>query len=350
MTFSGRGYNPYRPGGGGREVDVDTFQRISADIVQEVGRVIVGQSDVLRGVLIALLAGPGGHVLLEGVPGLGKTRLVRALAEALDLQFSRVQFTPDLMPADITGTNMISDEPGGERRFRFEAGPVFANLLLADEINRATPKTQAALLEAMAESQVTVANTQHRLPAPFMVLATQNPIEMEGTYPLPEAQLDRFLFKINVTYPTAEELASILDLTTGNKAPEVNRVAGAEDILRMQTLARQVPIAQHVLDYAARVIMATQPNSREAPRSSREYVRFGASPRGGQALVLAGKINALLDGRYNVAYEDIRRVAHPALRHRIIMNFEADAEGVTADTVIDQIVISVTPDEERRAT
>jgi MoxR-like ATPase len=234
------------------------------------------------------------------------------------------------MPADITGTNMISEDVGGARGFRFEPGPVFANLLLADEINRATPKTQAALLEAMAETQVTVAKIQHRLPAPFMVLATQNPIEMEGTYPLPEAQLDRFLFKVNVTHPSIDELI---------------RVAGAADILRMQSLARQVPIARHVTEYAARLVTATRPELPDAPRVTREYVRFGASTRGAQALVSAGKISALLDGRYNVAYDDIRHVAHAALRHRIILNFEADAEGVDTDTIIDQLVMSVTPAE-----
>ena len=331
---------PYSPV---RDADVAHFQRAAADILREVGRVIVGQEAVIRGVLIALIA--GNHVLLEGVPGLGKTRLVRALAEALDLDFSRVQFTPDLMPADITGTNIISEDGGRERHFRFEPGPVFANLVLADEINRATPKTQAALLEAMAETQVTVAKTQHRLPAPFMVLATQNPIEMEGTYPLPEAQLDRFFFKLNVSYPSVEELVDILDRTTGERVPDVSRVAGAHDVLGMQALARQVPIARHVTEYAARLVMATHPEHRDAPRVTREFVRFGASPRGGQALVLAGKISALLDGRYNVAFEDIRQVAHAALRHRIILNFEADAEGVTTDTIIDQIVISVTPEE-----
>jgi MoxR-like ATPase len=288
-------------------------------------------------------------VLLEGVPGLAKTTLVRALAGALDLDFARVQFTPDLMPADITGTNIISDDPSGERRFRFEQGPVFANLVLADEINRATPKTQAAMLEAMAETQVTVANVQHRLPAPFMVLATQNPIEMEGTYPLPEAQLDRFLFKINVGYPTAEELVTILDRTTSDVAPDVRAVARAQDILRLQDLVKQVPIAEHVKQYAARLVMATHPNGQESPRSSREYVRFGASPRGAIALVMAAKVNALIEGRYNVAFDDIRRVAHPALRHRLILNFEADAEGVNSDAVIDQVVISVRPEEAETA-
>jgi MoxR-like ATPase len=328
--------------------DVERFRQLIQDIYQEVQRIIVGQDEVLRGVLICLLVG-NSHVLLEGVPGLGKTRLVRALSEALDLEFARVQFTPDLMPADITGTNIISDDPSGERRFRFEPGPVFANLVLADEINRATPKTQAALLEAMAETQVTVANVQHRLPAPFMVLATQNPIEMEGTYPLPEAQLDRFLFKINVGFPSAEELVSILDRTTSDIVPEIRRVARAQDILRLQELVKQVPIADHVKEYAARLVMATHPGGREAPRTTRDYVRFGASPRGAIALVLAGKVNALLEGRYNVAFDDIRRIVHPALRHRLILNFEADAEGVSADTVIDQIVMGVRPEEAETA-
>jgi len=329
---------------GGRGDEVEAFQRTADEILSEVRQVIVGQEEVLRSVLICLLAGSS-HVLLEGVPGLGKTRMVRALSEALDLDYARVQFTPDLMPADITGTNIISDDESGGRRFRFEQGPVFANLVLADEINRATPKTQAALLEAMAESQVTVANKQHRLPVPFMVLATQNPIEMEGTYPLPEAQLDRFLFKVNVTSPDVDELVEILNRTTTDHLPEVRRAASTHDILRMQELVRQVPIAHHVAEYAARLVVATRPDSPQAPRTTRDYVRFGASPRGGIALVLAAKVNALLDGRYNVAYDDIRRVAHPALRHRLILNFEADAEGVSADTVIDQIVMSVTPEE-----
>ncbi len=328
----------------GQESDVEVFQRTADAIIAEVRQVMVGQDEVLRSVLICLLAA-NQHVLLEGVPGLGKTRMVRAFSDALDLQYARVQFTPDLMPADITGTNIISEDAARERRFRFEPGPVFANLVLADEINRATPKTQAALLEAMAESQVTVANHQHRLPNPFMVLATQNPIEMEGTYPLPEAQLDRFLFKVNVTSPDVSELVEILNRTTSDRLPEVHRVANTQDILRMQALVRQVPIAQHVAEYAARLVVATRPDSPLAPRATREYVRFGASPRGAQALVLAAKVSALLDGRYNVSYDDIRRVAHPALRHRIILNFEADAEGVRSDAVIDQVVMSVTPEE-----
>ena len=327
----------------GGHAEVEQFRTSAATIEREVGRVIVGQEGVIRGALIALVA--GGHVLLEGVPGLGKTRLVRALAEALDLDYSRVQFTPDLMPADITGTNNISEDSSGERRFRFEPGPVFANLVLADEINRATPKTQAALLEAMQETQVTVANSLHRLPNPFMVLATQNPIEMEGTYPLPEAQLDRFLLKIHVRYPSARELVDILDRTTAGTDPTISRVAGAADITRMQALARQVPIADHVKEYAARLVMATHPGEPGVPKVTRDYVRFGASPRGAQAVVLAAKVSALLEGRFNVSYEDIRLVAHAALRHRIILNFEADAEGVTADTVLDELVMTVTPDE-----
>jgi MoxR-like ATPase len=330
-----------RDAGGGAEVD--QFRATAASIEREVGRVIVGQEGVIRGALIALIA--GGHVLLEGVPGLGKTRLVRALSEALDLEYARVQFTPDLMPADITGTNIISEDSSGERRFRFEPGPVFANLVLADEINRATPKTQAALLEAMQEAQVTVANTLHRLPVPFMVLATQNPIEMEGTYPLPEAQLDRFLLKIHVHYPSARELVGILDRTTTGVEPAVTRVAGATEIMRMHGLARQVPIADHVKEYAARLVMATHPGEPGVPKVTRDYVRFGASPRGAIAMVRAAKVNALIEGRFNVSYEDIRLVAPAALRHRIILNFEADAEGVTSDTLLNELVMSVTPDE-----
>ncbi|MCX5985736.1 MAG: MoxR family ATPase [Chloroflexi bacterium] len=333
--------NYSRPGT--RETDLDLFGRVSAGIIAEVRRVIVGQDEVLNGALVGLLT--SGHVLLEGVPGLGKTRLVRALASALDLAYSRVQFTPDLMPADITGTNIIADDPSGTRRFRFEPGPVFANLLLADEVNRATPKTQSALLEAMAESQVTVANIAHRLPEPFMVLATQNPLEMEGTYPLPEAQLDRFAYKILVTFPTLEELNAILDLTTGDTSPTVTPVASAPEILRLQSLIRQVPMGQHVRDYVARLVLGTHPDQRDATRFVKQYVRFGASPRAGQALILAGKVYALLDGRYNVGFEDIRRAAHIALRHRLLLNFEAEADGISTDSVIEQLVMTLRTDE-----
>lgn len=332
--------NPY----GARETDTDLFARVTSGILAEVRRVIVGQEEVLSGALVGLLT--GGHVLLEGVPGLGKTRLVRALASALDLAYSRVQFTPDLMPADITGTNIIVDDPSGARRFRFEPGPVFANLLLADEINRATPKTQSALLEAMAEGQVTVANTGHQLPVPFMVLATQNPLEMEGTYPLPEAQLDRFAYKIIVNYPSLEDLTAILDLTTGGSTPRISPVANAADILRLQGLVRQVPIASHVRDYVARLVLATHPQSEgSVPRVVRQYVRFGASPRAGQALILAGKVRALLDGRYNVAFEDIRWATHLAFRHRLLLNFEAESDSVTTDTIIDQLLIHTRVDD-----
>ncbi|MAG35513.1 MAG: AAA family ATPase [Dehalococcoidia bacterium] len=322
---------------------VGRFQQIAASIASEVASVIVGQHEVLRGVLIALFA--GGHVLLEGVPGVGKTRLVRTLAGTLALRYQRIQFTPDLMPADITGTNIIAEDESGERRFRFEPGPIFSNVVLADEINRATPKTQSALLEAMQEQQVTIATQIHRLSAPFMVLATQNPIEMEGTYPLPEAQLDRFLFKLRVTVPTTEELVTILDRTTSEQEHEVRRVATGDQVLRLQELVREVPIAQHVLQYVARLVQATDPQQADAPRITQEYVRYGSSPRGAQALVLAGKVNALIEGRYNVSFEDVRAVAHQSLRHRIILSFEAEAEGVTGDDIIDQLVIAVIPDE-----
>ena len=337
------GYQRGAPGPGGLGAgEVERFQALIQDIYHEVQRIMVGQDEVLRGVLICLLVGSS-HVLLEGVPGLGKTRLVRTLAEALDLEFARVQFTPDLMPADITGTNIISDEPTGERRFRFEAGPVFANLVLADEINRATPKTQAALLEAMAETQVTVANVQHRLPSPFMVLATQNPIEMEGTYPLPEAQLDRFLFKVMVPFPSEEDLITIMDRTTGAEAVTAQKVTTAGEVVEMQRLARAVPIAPHITAYAVSVLAATHPDQPRAPELVREYVRYGGSPRGAQALVTAGKIFALLDGRFNVSVDDIRAAALPSLRHRIILNFEGEAEGITTEAAVRAILDSVAP-------
>jgi MoxR-like ATPase len=305
----------------------------------EIGQVIVGQRDLIRQTTITLLA--GGNALLEGVPGLAKTTLVRTLADVIDCSFSRIQFTPDLMPADIVGTTMINEDEGGRKAFRFEPGPIFANLVLADEINRATPKTQSALLEAMQEHTVTVAKTIHKLANPFFVLATQNPLEMEGTYPLPEAQLDRFFFKVHVPFPSAADLVEIANRTTGARAPQTRKVANGAMILEMQNLARTVPIASHVLAYAARVITATHPEDKDAPQSTRQYVRYGASPRGMQALILAGKIMALLDGRFNVAFADLKLAALPALRHRIILNFEAQAEGISPDDIIRQVIETI---------
>ncbi len=320
-------------------ISPEQFCETAARIEAEIGKYIVGQREVIRHTLTCLVA--GGHALLEGVPGLGKTMLVRTLARVLDLNFARIQFTPDLMPADITGTDILEETEDGRREFRFQPGPVFTNLLLADEINRATPKTQSALLEAMQERTVTVANRSYPLGPPFMVLATQNPIEMEGTYPLPEAQVDRFLFKVNVEYPSAQELVEILNRTTGEAEPEVAVVADGATVLAMGTLARQVPVASPVSDYAARLTIATHPESDTAPETVRRYVRYGSSPRGAQALILGGKVTALLDGRYNVAFADLRAVAPAALRHRILLNFEGQAEGVSTDDVVGEVVRAV---------
>jgi MoxR-like ATPase len=318
---------------------VSEFRAVVSRIEDEIATVMVGQADVVRDVLICLIA--GGHALLEGVPGLGKTMLVRTLAESLDLYFSRIQFTPDLMPADITGTNILVEDPQGGRQFAFQPGPVFANLLLADEINRATPKTQSALLEAMAEKTVTVANQIHSLQEPFFVLATQNPLEMEGTYPLPEAQLDRFFFKLVVPYPSGEELTEIVRRTTAPAMPEAMKVADGAVIRQMGLLSRQVPIASSVTDYVVRMTLATHPGNAEAPDVVRRYVRYGVSPRGAQAIVLGSKIRALIEGRLNVAYDDVRAVAPPALRHRLILNFDAESSGVTADDVLGQLIASL---------
>lgn len=316
------------------ELPVEQFRRLASRIESEVGKVIVGQADVVRHVLVSILA--GGHVLLEGVPGLGKTMLIRTLAQALDLKFSRIQFTPDLMPADILGTEILTDQDG-RREFRFRPGPLFANLILADEINRATPKTQSALLEAMQEHSVTVAERTYSLEEPFFVLATQNPLEMEGTYPLPEAQLDRFFFKVNVPLPDVNELVEIFDRTTGRETPAAAPAATGADIVQMRELARTVPIASHVREYIASLILATHPESANASPLVKKYVRYGSSPRGGQALVLGAKVTALLAGRYNVAFEDVHAVAPAALRHRLILNFDGLAEGIRTDDVIAEL-------------
>jgi MoxR-like ATPase len=321
-------------------LEPDRFVELARGIEAEVGRVIVGQADLVRQTLTVLLA--GGHALLEGVPGLGKTMLVRTIADVVACSFNRIQFTPDLMPADIIGTNILVEE-GGSRVFRFQQGPIFANLVLADEINRATPKTQSALLEAMQEHQVSVARARYRLEEPFFVLATQNPLEMEGTYPLPEAQLDRFMFKVHVPFPTEEDMALILERTTGSDRPTASIAAGAADVLAMQRLARAVPIAPHVTAYAVSLLAATHPDQPRAPELVREYVRYGGSPRGAQALVAGAKVRALLDGRYNVSVEDLRAVALPSLRHRVILNFEGEAEGITADAIVRTILDSVAP-------
>jgi MoxR-like ATPase len=321
----------------------DQFRELTTRIETEVGKVIVGQHDVMRNILISVIA--GGHVLLEGVPGLGKTVMVRTLGQVLDLHFSRIQFTPDLMPADIVGTNILLDDPQGGRQFRFQPGPVFTNLLLADEINRATPKTQSALLEAMQEKTVTISNRSYRVERPFFVLATQNPIDMEGTYPLPEAQLDRFFFKLHVGFPQEDDLMQILTRTTTGDQATLNKIADGKIITAMGELAREVPAATHVTNYIARLILATHPDKTDSPPITRQYVRFGASPRGAQALMLAAKIVAMMEGRYNVAFDDIKAVALPALRHRLILNFEGEAEGIQADTVIEEILKTVPLDK-----
>jgi MoxR-like ATPase len=305
----------------------------------EVGKVIVGQREIIDHVLIGMFA--GGHVLLEGVPGLGKTLLIKTLAEGLELSFSRIQFTPDLMPADIIGTNIIIEDPDGRKQFQFQQGPIFAHILLADEINRATPKTQSALLEGMQEGFVTVGGTSRPLPAPFFVLATQNPIEMEGTYPLPEAQLDRFIFKLRVRYPALEELNAIIDRTTQTRQVSIERVMPGPTVLSYRELIREVPIASHLRDFASGVVMATHPEWDQAPEVTRRFVRYGASPRGAQALVLGAKVRALSEGRYNVSVDDLKALAAPALRHRVILNFEGEAEAVDIDRLVGDILESV---------
>lgn len=306
----------------------------------EIGRGIIGQRGIIRQLMLAVLA--DGNVLLEGVPGLGKTEMVKAVSKVFTMTFSRIQFTPDLMPADVTGTNLIIKEEGSNV-FQFEKGPVFANLVLADEINRATPKTQSALLEAMQEQTVTVGKTTYPLPQPFMVLATQNPIENEGTYPLPEAQLDRFLFKLLVGFPTKEELRTIMDITVTNENVELQPVIDGNDIIMMRRAVRDMPVSDAVMDYALTLVMATHPEFKASPETAKKYVACGASPRAAQAIIKTAKAMALMEGRYNVAFDDIAFVAYPALRHRLILNFEAISAGFDPDYVIHEILEAVKP-------
>jgi MoxR-like ATPase len=317
-----------------KELSIEEFSQLAQQIEAELRRVIVGQDVVIRDVMITVLAGR--HILLEGMPGLGKTLLIRTLADVLDLAFSRIQFTPDMMPADITGTNIMEEGDDGRKQFRFQRGPIFANLILADEINRATPKTQSALLEAMQEKTVTVGGEQHHLSKPFFVMATQNPIEQEGTYPLPEAQLDRFMFKVDSTFPSVEELVTIINRTTGLETPTAQKVVDGAQIVKMGELALQTPIASHVGQYVAELIVATHPEHPNASAMVKRFVGYGASPRGAQALVIGAKINALLDGRFNVSFDDVSSVARSALQHRLLLNFEGMAEGIkTGDIVAD---------------
>lgn len=314
-------------------------RRAFEELKAEMGRVVVGHEELIEQVFVALVC--GGHCLLEGVPGLGKTLVVRSLAEVLNLTFSRIQFTPDLMPADITGTHVLTEDPSGKKLFDFQPGPVFAHIVLADEINRATPKTQSAMLEAMQEQSVTVGGKGHRLESPFIVLATQNPIEMEGTYPLPEAQIDRFFFKLLLRYPSREELGRIADLTTAPLPPPLRKVLGGEGVLKIREWVREVPVAEPVKDYAVRLVLATHPrNGGRVPLAER-YVLYGSSPRGLQSLILAAKARSLLAGRPNVSFQDIRSVLLHSLRHRIILNLEADAEGITAERVLEAVVEGV---------
>jgi MoxR-like ATPase len=322
------------------------FRQIFESLRNEIGKVIVGHTDIVEGVLVSLFC--GGHVLLEGVPGLGKTLLVRTLSSALSLKFGRIQFTPDLMPADIVGTNIVmEDKDTGRRTFQFQHGPIFGQIILADEINRATPKTQSAMLEAMQEHSVTSGGTLFRLPEPFLVLATQNPIEQEGTYPLPEAQLDRFFFKLLVPYSNREELGKILDRTTAGHDPQAQAIVDDKQIIAAQSLVRGVAVAPHVQDYAIRLVLATHPEGEFAVGMTNQYVRFGASPRGAQAIVLAAKVRAMLAERYHVSYADVAASVLPAMRHRIILNFEGQAEGITNDDVLKEILKRTpkTPDE-----
>ncbi len=315
---------------------IKSFAQQVESIEKEISREMVGQKEIIRQTLITIIA--GGNALLEGVPGLGKTRLVRTIGNVLDLQFSRIQFTPDLMPADVVGTNIITRDQDGNTIFRFQPGPIFSNIVLADEINRATPKTQSALLEAMQEHTVTVGGETRTLPQPYFVLATQNPLEQEGTYPLPEAQLDRFFFKLMVKFPTLDELNDIVNLTTRGTEDKANKVADQRTIMKLRSIAQHVPIAKGVQNYALRLVLATHPDGENPSSTAKRYIRYGSSPRGAQAIISAARIRALMEGRYNVSFDDIRYVAYPALRHRIFLNFEGIAEGRNTDDILGEII------------
>ena len=323
----------------GVEARVKEFGASFEKMRGELAKVIVGQNEIVENVLVAMLA--GGHVLLEGLPGLGKTKLIKTIADTFELAFSRIQCTPDLMPADILGTTILSEDAHGKRGFEFQRGPIFGNVVLTDEINRATPKTQSALLQAMQEGAVSIGNTTYPLAQPFFVLATQNPIELEGTYPLPEAQLDRFMLKLLSPPPDLNSLVTILERTTAGSGAVVSKVLSGVELMAIRTLVHNVPAATAVLQYAARIVMATHPEQAHAPQSVRSYVKYGSSPRGAQAIVLCAKVQALLKGRYHVAIEDVKSMVRPALRHRLILNFEGEAAGVKADTILDDILKSV---------
>jgi MoxR-like ATPase len=324
------------------EEKISKFRATYDALTAEIGKVIVGQKTIVNGTVNALFA--NGHVLLEGVPGLGKTLLVRTLSKVLDLSFNRIQFTPDLMPADVIGTNMVHETSDGKRAFEFQHGPIFSHLILADEINRATPKTQSAMLEAMQEGSVTAGGKIRKLDSPFFVLATQNPIDQEGTYPLPEAQLDRFFYKLLVGYPSADELSEVIARTTEENQVQVNKVVDGRALSELQLMVKQVPVASHVKDYAIRLVLASHPNTETALEITNKFLRFGSSPRGAQSLLLGAKVRALTEGRFNVSFDDIHAVALPALRHRLIVNFEAEAEGITTDHILDKILSEVPRD------
>ena len=324
------------------EEKISKFRATYDALTAEIGKVIVGQKTIVDGTVNALFA--NGHVLLEGVPGLGKTLLVRTLSQVLDLSFNRIQFTPDLMPADVIGTNMVHETSDGKRAFEFQHGPIFSHLILADEINRATPKTQSAMLEAMQEGSVTAGGKIRKLDSPFFVLATQNPIDQEGTYPLPEAQLDRFFYKLLVGYPSADELSEVIARTTEENQVQVNKVVDGHALSELQLMVKQVPVASHVKDYAIRLVLASHPNTETALEITNKFLRFGSSPRGAQSLLLGAKVRALTEGRFNVSFDDIHAVALPALRHRLIVNFEAEAEGITTDHILDKILSEVPRD------